>query len=82
MSVAQSTISTPTALTHPVRGASGEDVPDDGPAVATARDAEAEPVPVVRQHDHLNLGPFAEELREGNRREIEGKKEKVRELAL
>ncbi len=51
-------------IAHPVRCSSREDVSDDSAAVAAARDAEAEAIAVVGQHDHLNLGPFAQELKQ------------------
>ena len=49
-------------LTHPVRGAAGEEVPDDGAGVPAAADAEAEAVAVVMQHHHLHLRPLALQL--------------------
>ena len=41
----------------------GKDVPDDGPGVPAPADAESEPVAVVGQDNHLDLGPFRLELR-------------------
>ena len=50
-------------LTHPVRGAAREEVPDDGAGVPAAADAEAEAVAVVMQHHHLHLRPLALQLK-------------------
>ena len=47
------------ARTHSVCGAPWEEVPDDGPGVPAAADAEAESVAVVMQDHHLHLGPLA-----------------------
>ena len=49
-------------LTYPVSGPTREDVPDDGPAVATARDTKTKTRPVVTQLDHLNLSPVTLKL--------------------
>ncbi len=55
-------------VTHPVRRPAGKYVPDDGAAVAAAGDAEAEAIAVVRQNNHLHLGPFAQELEKKQKR--------------
>ena len=58
-------------LTHPVRGAAGEEVPDDGAGVPAAADAEAEAVAVVMQHHHLHLRPLALQLKRQKSNNVE-----------